>query len=157
MSESMPWTCTFPRALCLKQNLVLLSWTIFVRLQAKEMFAETFSGVSAGKFTIGLGQDRLAFVNDREDVYSMALTGTDCSDCSFLLFSINECFAVVHNLMEKYEISYNDIGRLEVGTETIMDHSKYNHLSIVPCHSSWLFSQVCEVYSDATLWGKWKH
>jgi len=26
--------------------------------------------------------------------------------------------------MEKYDISYNDIGRLEVGTETIIDKSK---------------------------------
>lgn len=31
---------------------------------------------------------------------------------------------VVQNFMEKYSISYNDIGRLEVGTETIIDKSK---------------------------------
>lgn len=31
---------------------------------------------------------------------------------------------VVQNLMEKYNLSYNDIGRLEVATETVMDHSK---------------------------------
>jgi hydroxymethylglutaryl-CoA synthase len=30
----------------------------------------------------------------------------------------------VQNLMETYKISYNDIGRLEVGTETIIDKSK---------------------------------
>jgi len=66
---------------------------------------EEYSQVSKGKFTIGLGQDQLAFVNDREDIYSMALT-------------------VVANLMDKYSIRYEDVGRVEVGTETIADHSK---------------------------------
>ena len=37
--------------------------------------AEKFDNVSAGKYTIGLGQQHLAFIEDREDVYSMALTG----------------------------------------------------------------------------------
>eukprot|EP00474_Spongospora_subterranea_P010060 CRZ10518.1 hypothetical protein [Spongospora subterranea] len=66
---------------------------------------EQFEQVSAGKFTLGLGQERMAFVNDLEDIYSISLT-------------------VVQSLMEKYSISYSDIGRLEVGTETIIDHSK---------------------------------
>lgn len=120
----------FPKSFVSQTELGMSIWNHIVIFQANELFAETFSGVSAGKFTIGLGQDRLAFVNDREDVYSMALTGIDY--CSFLLFwnyFINESmFTVVQNLMEKYEISYKDIGRLEVGTETIMDHSKYNPL-----------------------------
>jgi hydroxymethylglutaryl-CoA synthase len=47
----------------------------------------------------------MALVDDREDINSMALT-------------------VVQNLVEKYGISYSDIGRLEVGTETIIDKSK---------------------------------
>ncbi|KAI8882501.1 hydroxymethylglutaryl-CoA synthase [Backusella circina FSU 941] len=66
---------------------------------------ESFDGVSAGKYTIGLGQEKMAFIDDREDIQSICLTA-------------------VQNLMEKYQISYNDIGRLEVGTETIIDKSK---------------------------------
>ncbi|GAB5592253.1 3-hydroxy-3-methylglutaryl coenzyme A synthase [Umbelopsis nana] len=66
---------------------------------------EEFDGVSAGKYTIGLGQLKMAFIDDREDIQSICLTA-------------------VQNLMEKYKISYNDIGRLEVGTETIIDKSK---------------------------------
>ncbi|KAL4236069.1 Hydroxymethylglutaryl-CoA synthase [Mactra antiquata] len=66
---------------------------------------ESFDGVSAGKYTIGLGQDKMGFCSDVEDINSLCLT-------------------VVQRLMEKYEISYIDIGRLEVGTETILDKSK---------------------------------
>ncbi|KAI8895883.1 hydroxymethylglutaryl-CoA synthase [Globomyces pollinis-pini] len=66
---------------------------------------ETFDGVSAGKYTIGLGQLKMAVVDDREDINSMCLT-------------------VVQNLLEKYNISPDQIGRLEVGTETIIDKSK---------------------------------
>ncbi|RGB30289.1 hydroxymethylglutaryl-coenzyme A synthase C terminal-domain-containing protein [Rhizophagus diaphanus] len=66
---------------------------------------EKHDGVSAGKYTIGLGQTKMGFCDDREDINSIALT-------------------VVHNLIEKYKISYNDIGRIEVGTETIIDKSK---------------------------------
>jgi len=36
---------------------------------------ETFDGVSAGKYTIGLGQDKMAFIDDREDIQSICLTG----------------------------------------------------------------------------------
>ena len=32
---------------------------------------EDYDGVSKGKYTIGLGQDRLAFCTDLEDVISM--------------------------------------------------------------------------------------
>ncbi|CAL7949675.1 unnamed protein product [Xylocopa violacea] len=66
---------------------------------------EQFDGVSAGKYTIGLGQQRMGFCNDREDINSLCLT-------------------VVHRLMDKFEIKPQDIGRLEVGTETIIDKSK---------------------------------
>ncbi len=52
----------------------------------------------------------MAFCNDREDIYSMSLTG-------------NVCFALtieaVKSLVEKYNIPWKDIGRLEVGTETM--------------------------------------
>ncbi|XP_034048309.1 hydroxymethylglutaryl-CoA synthase, cytoplasmic [Thalassophryne amazonica] len=66
---------------------------------------EHFDGVSAGKYTVGLGQACMGFCSDREDINSLCLT-------------------VVQRLMEKNGLSYNSVGRLEVGTETIIDKSK---------------------------------
>lgn len=66
---------------------------------------ETFDQVSAGKYTIGLGQSRMGFCSDREDINSLCLT-------------------VVQQLLERNAIDHKQIGRLEVGTETIIDKSK---------------------------------
>lgn len=66
---------------------------------------EKHDNVGTGKYTIGLGQTRMGFCGDLEDINSLCLT-------------------VVQNLVEKNSISYSDIGRLEVGTETILDKSK---------------------------------
>jgi len=66
---------------------------------------EKFDGVSAGKYTIGLGQTRMSFCDDREDIYSLALT-------------------TLTNLISKYSLDLKNIGRLEVGTETMLDKSK---------------------------------
>ena len=66
---------------------------------------ETFDGASQGKYTIGLGQSKMGFCTDREDINSLCLT-------------------VVQRIVEKNNLSYQDIGRLEVGTETIIDKSK---------------------------------
>ncbi|PHH65973.1 hypothetical protein CDD81_921 [Ophiocordyceps australis] len=66
---------------------------------------EKFDGVAAGKYTVGLGQTRMSFCDDREDIYSFCLT-------------------VTSKLLEKYDIDPHSIGRLEVGTETILDKSK---------------------------------
>ncbi|XP_067928668.1 hydroxymethylglutaryl-CoA synthase 1-like [Watersipora subatra] len=66
---------------------------------------EQFDGISAGKYTIGLGQEKMGFCSDREDVHSLALT-------------------VVKNLMLHYDVKPTEIGRIEVGTETIIDKSK---------------------------------
>ena len=66
---------------------------------------ETFDGASSGKYTIGLGQTRMGFCGDNEDVNSLCLTA-------------------LSRLVRKSGISYKDIGRLEVGTETIIDKSK---------------------------------
>ncbi|BEJ12340.1 hypothetical protein CspHIS471_0208000 [Cutaneotrichosporon sp. HIS471] len=66
---------------------------------------EEFDGVSKGKYTIGLGQKYMAFTDDVEDINSVALT-------------------VVSSLLEKYNIDPKSIGRLDVGTETIIDKSK---------------------------------
>ncbi|OQV11417.1 Hydroxymethylglutaryl-CoA synthase, cytoplasmic [Hypsibius exemplaris] len=66
---------------------------------------ERFDGVSAGKYTIGLGQERMGFCTDREDIVSLCLTA-------------------VERLMRRTGTSYADIGRLDVGTETLIDKSK---------------------------------
>ncbi|KAK7100645.1 hydroxymethylglutaryl-CoA synthase 1-like [Littorina saxatilis] len=66
---------------------------------------EQFDGASAGKYTIGLGQSRMGFCSDREDINSLCLTA-------------------VQKLMERNKLTYPEIGRLEVGTETIIDKSK---------------------------------
>ncbi|KAK1306851.1 Hydroxymethylglutaryl-CoA synthase [Acorus calamus] len=66
---------------------------------------EDHDGVSKGKYTIGLGQDCMAFCLEVEDVISMSLT-------------------VVTSLLEKYGIDPKQIGRLEVGSETVIDKSK---------------------------------
>lgn len=66
---------------------------------------EKFDEVSTGKYTIGLGQSKMGFCSDREDINSLCLTA-------------------LHRLIEKNNIDLHDIGRLEVGTETIIDKSK---------------------------------
>ncbi|OJD28709.1 hydroxymethylglutaryl-synthase [Diplodia corticola] len=66
---------------------------------------ERFLGVAPGKFTIGLGQTQMAFCDDREDTYSIALTA-------------------VSSLLRKYNVDPKSIGRLEVGTESPLDKSK---------------------------------
>ena len=52
---------------------------------------EDFDKVSKGKYTIGLEQDKMGFCSDREDINSLCLT-------------------VTQGLMEKNNISFNDIG-----------------------------------------------
>ena len=37
---------------------------------------EAFDGVSKGKYTIGLGQEYMAWPDDREDINSFALNGS---------------------------------------------------------------------------------
>ncbi|KAI4367920.1 hypothetical protein MLD38_016544 [Melastoma candidum] len=66
---------------------------------------EAHDGASKGKYTIGLGQDCMGFCTEVEDVISMSLT-------------------VVSSLLEKYGIDPKQIGRLEVGSETVIDKSK---------------------------------
>ncbi|KAM6233164.1 LOW QUALITY PROTEIN: hydroxymethylglutaryl-CoA synthase, cytoplasmic-like [Porphyrio hochstetteri] len=90
-------------------------WTKDVGIVALEIYfpsqyvdqteLEKCDGVDDGKYTIGLGQSKRGFCSDREDVNSFCLT-------------------VVQKLTERNSISYDCIGRLEVGTETIIDKSK---------------------------------
>ena len=65
---------------------------------------ERFHG-APGKYTAGLGQEAITFCGDDEDAISMAMT-------------------VVRRLMERADIEWSMIGRLEVGTESLVDRSK---------------------------------
>uniref|UniRef100_A0A7M4E4A9 Hydroxymethylglutaryl-CoA synthase n=1 Tax=Crocodylus porosus TaxID=8502 RepID=A0A7M4E4A9_CROPO len=66
---------------------------------------EKYDGVEAGKYTQGLGQRQMGFCSAHEDINSLCLT-------------------VVQRLVERSHLSWDSIGRLEVGTETIIDKSK---------------------------------
>jgi len=66
---------------------------------------EKFDGVSAGKYTVGLGQSKMAFCTDREDINSLCLTA-------------------VSNLLKRHNIKPTEVGHLSVGTETVIDKSK---------------------------------
>jgi hydroxymethylglutaryl-CoA synthase len=88
------------------QNIGIKGIEVYIPGQAvSQVELEKFDGIPAGKYTIGLGQTNMAFVNDREDIYSLGLT-------------------VVSKLISNYDIDTNKIGRLEVGTETLLDKSK---------------------------------
>ena len=80
-------------------------YTYFPRLYVSQEDCESYDGVGSGKYTIGLGQRSMAIADPQEDIISMAMTACD-------------------NLMEQCNLTPNDIGRLEVGTETIVDKSK---------------------------------
>ncbi|KAG8782944.1 ATP-dependent 5'-3' DNA helicase hcs1, partial [Ceratobasidium sp. 428] len=77
----------------------------FPKRCVSEVDLEKYDGVSQGKYTIGLGQEHMAFTDDREDINSFSLS-------------------VVSSLLKKYNIDPRSIGRLEVGTETLVDKSK---------------------------------
>ena len=88
------------------QNVGLIATEIyFPSTYVSQEDLEIYNKVSKGKYTIGLGQTRMACVNDREDINSISLT-------------------CVNNLMRKNGIKPDQIGRLEVGTETLLDKSK---------------------------------
>ena len=88
------------------ENVGILTMEVYVPYTyVNQEKLEEFDGVSKGKYTIGLGQKNMGFCGDREDINSLSLT-------------------VVHKLMERNSINPNDIGRLEVGTETLIDKSK---------------------------------
>ena len=69
----------------------------------------------------------MAFADDREDINSMALTGMWCYSSNALNCQRNFFFfgpLVVSSLMHKYNVDPKSVGRLDVGTETIIDKSK---------------------------------
>ena len=89
-----------------RENIGILGIeTYFPKQYVCQRDLEKHDGVKEGKYTIGLGQEAMSFCGDREDMNSMAMTA-------------------VHNLLEKNNIDPREIGRIEVGTETIVDKSK---------------------------------
>lgn len=66
---------------------------------------ESYDKESKGKYTIGLGQTEMSCIGDREDINSISAT-------------------VLLQLLEKHNICPSQIGRIEIGTETIQDKSK---------------------------------
>lgn len=84
----------------------IVHFSVYVpRLAVSQADLEVFDNASSGKYTIGLGQSFMSFVSDREDVISIALTA-------------------VSSLLRETGVNPNDIGRLDVGTETVLDKSK---------------------------------
>uniref|UniRef100_A0A5B6Z923 Hydroxymethylglutaryl-CoA synthase n=1 Tax=Davidia involucrata TaxID=16924 RepID=A0A5B6Z923_DAVIN len=89
-----------------RKNVGILAMEIYFPPTCVQQEAlEAHDGASKGKYTIGLGQDCMAFCTEVEDVISMSLTA-------------------VTSLLEKYGIDPKEIGRLEVGSETVIDKSK---------------------------------
>jgi len=80
-------------------------------------FPRNCGSLDALEVTVGLGQRRMSFVTDREDVTSLALT-------------------VLDRLVRKAGIGYGAIGRLEVGTETLLDRSKSVKSSLMQLFAS---------------------
>uniref|UniRef100_A0A2P2LM88 Hydroxymethylglutaryl-CoA synthase n=1 Tax=Rhizophora mucronata TaxID=61149 RepID=A0A2P2LM88_RHIMU len=88
------------------KNVGIVALDVYFPLTCvKQEALEAHDGAGRGKYTIGLGQDYMAFCTEVEDVISMSLT-------------------VVATLLEKYKIDPKQIGRLEVGSETVIDKSK---------------------------------
>jgi hydroxymethylglutaryl-CoA synthase len=84
---------------------ILAAEVYFPNTMVRHEDLEKHDGVPSGKYTVGLGQQGLAFCGDREDPVSMALT-------------------VCKRLLEKHNVSPMEVGRLEVGTESSVDSSK---------------------------------
>jgi len=88
-----------------RHRLYHQSYGILMIDESAVLMTEEYDGAPSGKYTIGLGQQSMSFCSDREDAISMALT-------------------VVTALMREYDVEYQSIGRLEVGTESLVDKSK---------------------------------
>ncbi|KAL3322058.1 hypothetical protein AABB24_039606 [Solanum stoloniferum] len=89
-----------------QKNVGILAMEIyFPPTCIQQEMMEAHDGASKGKYTIGLGQDCMGFCTEVEDVISMSLTA-------------------VSSLLEKYAIDPKKVGRLEVGSETVIDKSK---------------------------------
>ncbi|KAI8931173.1 hypothetical protein NX059_011525 [Plenodomus lindquistii] len=92
------------------KNVGIKAFEIYVPSQTLDQAQfEVAQGVSAGKYTIGLGLASMNFCTDRE--------GNCAYACSLALTAIS-------SLLKKYCIDPDSIGRLEVGTESPFDKAK---------------------------------
>ena len=87
------------------ENVGILAMEFYVPKRCLPQTALEEQDGCAGKYTSGLGQNSLGFFDDREDVGSILLTA-------------------LARLLERYGVAAADVGRLEVGTETLVDKSK---------------------------------
>jgi hydroxymethylglutaryl-CoA synthase len=95
------------------KNAGIKAWAPYVpSTYVEQSELEQFDGVGEGKYTKGLGQARMAFAEPYEDIVSMMLTAT-------------------HQLLETSGIRPDQIGRVEVGTETLVDKSKSTKTSLM--------------------------
>jgi len=85
--------------------------------------AESFDGVAAGKYTIGLGQQEMGIVGDDCDAVSLASTA---------LTKLFETEARVAGAARDVGRVFGTLGRLEVGTETPIDKSKSIKTFLLP-------------------------
>ena len=76
MEAYFPSTYVDQEQLGTDKTWITFSWSALLLNSSWYLLVEAFDGVSAGKYTIGLGQHKMAFCSDREDIHSMALTGT---------------------------------------------------------------------------------
>lgn len=91
----------------------IVGWNLYVPpAYVSQEKLETFDGAPKGKYTLGLGQTSMAVAEPCEDIVSMMLTATE-------------------RLIEKADIDVEDVGRLEVGTETLVDKSKATKTSLM--------------------------
>lgn len=95
-----------PKQAHASRNIGLLSIAAyFPKTYVSQEDLEVYDKVDSGKYTKGLMQDKMGFCTDLEDINSIALT-------------------VTKRLLDESGVSLQDIGYLEVGTETILDKSK---------------------------------
>ncbi|KAK7046364.1 3-hydroxy-3-methylglutaryl coenzyme A synthase [Favolaschia claudopus] len=91
---------------CRPKDVGILAMDMYFPLRCvSESDLENYTHASRGKYTIGLGQEYMAFADDREDTASFALNA-------------------VSSLLTKYTIDPSTIGRIDVGTESLLDKSK---------------------------------
>nr|XP_060477709.1 hydroxymethylglutaryl-CoA synthase, mitochondrial isoform X2 [Panthera onca] len=88
------------------ENVGILALEVYFPAQyVDQTDLEKYNNVEAGRYTVGLGQTHMGFCSVQEDINSLCLT-------------------VVQQLMERTQLPWDSVGRLEVGTETIIDKSK---------------------------------
>ena len=90
---------------------------------------ESYMGVSKGKFTIGLGQERMRFCSQVEDVNSMAMT-------------------VTHRIMLRNKHLLWKLGRLEYATETLLDKSKSTKTILIDILKNLANNQSTDIFDQ---------